>query len=104
MSTTSQTPVDASTPHEVPVRRNGGLFRMASPTEAAKLVTASLGVWRGSGNRLHVELTSDRPSAHGAVPRGSDGTRPVRADETCRTYGYGQLLGDRRSHREFKTN
>ena len=32
-----------------------------------------------------------------------DGTRPMRADQTCKRYRNGQLMGDPKSHREFRT-
>jgi hypothetical protein len=55
--------------------------------------------WRGTGSRRHIQLTAAAPVCN-AAPLRPDGTRPVRADGTCKHCGPGQLLGNRRLLRE----
>jgi hypothetical protein len=91
---------DTSAPLTVEVRADGILKRV-SPGQAAMLVLRGWGEWIGSGRRRYVRLTDSAPlsSLHGWL--GRDGTRPVRADQTCKVYKSGQAIGNPQTHREF---
>lgn len=91
---------DTSAPLTIEVRANG-ILKHVSPGHAEMLVSRGWGEWIGSGRRRYVRLTDSAPvsALHGWG--GRDGTRPVRADQTCRTYKSGQAIRDPRTHREF---
>lgn len=93
---------DGSAPPTIEVRTQEGLLlKRVATGAAAQLISRGWGEWRGRGRRQHVCLTSAAPlsSLHGWS--GRDGTRPMRADQTCRIRVNGQLMGEKRSHREF---
>jgi hypothetical protein len=93
---------DGSARPTTEVRTEDGLLMKRVATGAAEqLVSRGWGEWRGRGCRRHVCLTPAAPlsSLHGW--RGQDGTRPMRADQSCNIRGNGQLMGEPKSHREF---
>ena len=70
-----------------------------SPADAETLCRRGWAEWLGTGTRRHLRLTPAAP-LRVTAPLYSDGTRPVRADGTCKYYGAGQLMGEKISHRE----
>jgi len=81
---------------------DGVLLRRVTSGQADALVAHTHGEWIGTGRRRYVRLTATAPISSIAACRNSGGTRPMRADGTCRIYADGQLMGDPRSHREFR--
>lgn len=70
-----------------------------SPADAGSLCARGWAEWIGTGTRRHLRLTAAAPVRNFA-PLYRDGTRPVRADQTCRLYAQGQLMGNSRTLRE----
>lgn len=86
----------------VEVRLDGALMRRVAIGSAEQLISRGWAQWAGSGSRRYVALTAAAPVS--ALPgwKGRDGTKPVTADQTCRRYEPGQLMGDPRRYREFR--
>jgi hypothetical protein len=80
---------------------DGALLKRVAVGAAEMLVARGWAEWIGSGRRRYIRLTDSAPlsALHGV--RGHDGTAAVRADQTCKVYGDGQLMGAPKSHREF---
>jgi hypothetical protein len=88
-------------PPVVEVRtQDGQLLRRVALGAADTLVARGWSEWVGTGRRRYLRLTDAAPvsALHGW--RGCDGTRPIRADGTCRVYSAGQRMGHARSVRE----
>jgi len=88
-------------PPTVEVRVDGELIRRVSEGSADMLVSRGWAQWRGGGRRRHLELSPRAPVSAFPGWKGKDGTRAMRADQSCEKYGAGQVMGDPRSHREF---
>ena len=67
--------------------------------DAGTLCARGWAEWIGTGTRRHLRLTAVAPLRK-LSPLYRDGTRPVRADHTCRVYGPGQLMGNIHTLRE----
>jgi hypothetical protein len=85
----------------VEVRHNGLLIKRVSVGAGQMLVDRAWGEWAGTGRRRYVALTSNAPLSALRGCSVSVGTRPVRADQTCRVYVAGQAIGNPRTNREF---
>ena len=70
-----------------------------SVADAGMLCARGWAEWIGTGTRRHLRLTAAAPIRNYS-PLYRDGTRPVRADHTCRVYGRGQLMGNSHTLRE----
>jgi hypothetical protein len=89
-------------PPRVEVRADGVLIRRVSLGAAEELVARGWGEYCRTGRRRYVRLTECAPLSSLQSRLIGDGTRPVRADQTCRLYGDGQLMGDPSKMREFR--
>ena len=86
----------------VEVRLNTGeLIRRVAHGAADQLVLRGWAEWIGTGRRRYVRLTASAPLSSLYGWGGKDGTRDMRADQTCKIRGKGQLMGEPKSHREF---
>lgn len=103
MRTNIRSNADSSAQPATEVRADGKLIRRVSEGAAETLVARGWAEWIGTGRRRYVQLTAAAPLS--ALPSwpGRDGTRPVRADHTCRFYADDQLMGDPALFREFPT-
>jgi hypothetical protein len=99
---TDATHADASALLTVEVRLDGALIRRVSADGADELVRRGWAEYRSTGRRRHVALLPGAPLSSYAGLRGRDGTRPVRADGTCKRYGHGQVIGHPVGNREFR--
>jgi hypothetical protein len=81
---------------------DGEVIRRVPQGAAEQLIARGWAEWRGHGSRRHLALTAVAPVSSIRAALAGDGTRPMRADATCRVYGPGQLMGDPKSHREFR--
>ena len=83
---------------------NGTVVNIVPGGVAAKIaVVDGNAAFVGIGHRKRIRYI--RPKAI-KIERwsGADGTRPVRADQTCSIYANGQLMGNARTLREFTAN
>jgi hypothetical protein len=83
----------------------GGLLAMIERSQAAVLLMRGWAEPVGNRTVKYLRLTPKAPlraSTGGSWLGGSCTTRPMRADQTCKLFGDGQLMGARRSHREHK--
>ena len=93
---------DGSARPTTEVRTEDGLLLKRVATGAAEqLVSRGWAEWRAKGRRRHVCLTPSAPLSSLQGWHGQDGTRPMRADQTCKIRVNGQLMGEKKSHREF---
>jgi hypothetical protein len=81
---------------------DGAVIRRVPIGAADQLIARGWAEWCGHGSRRHLTLTAEAPLSSIRSSFVGDGTRAVRGDGTTRTYGAGQLMGDSRSHREFR--
>lgn len=70
------------------------------PERAVEIARTWRYVGCGAANRVKYLRLREVPVGSGTW-RGRYGTRPMRADQTCKVYAQGQLMGDPDSHREF---
>jgi len=86
----------------IDVCADGILLKRVEKSGAEELVQRGWAQWRGTGRRLRVELGETAPlsSLYQRLLR-KDGTRPLRADQTCRVYSDKQSMGDPRKLRDF---
>ncbi|MBZ5727446.1 MAG: hypothetical protein LAP87_20925 [Acidobacteriia bacterium] len=92
---------DVSARPGIEVRADGVLIRRVAPGAADALVARGWGEWMRTGRRRYVRLTEAAPLSSFGSRHVGDGTRPLCADQTCKTYGDNQVMGDPRKIREF---
>lgn len=102
MSTARPSNADRSARPAVEVRADGVLLRRVAPGAAKELVARGWAEWVGRGRRRYVRLTGSAPLSSLASGLVGDGTHPLRADQTCKIYDPGQLMGDPSKLREFR--
>lgn len=83
---------------------DGELTRKVTLEQAESILRQNLGVGRYGGRNgdlkyISLHFVLDVRSAR--LHSGSASTRPVRGDQTCRSFANGQLMGDPRLLREF---
>lgn len=80
---------------------DGGLLRRIPREAAEQLLARGWAEWRGRGRRRYLELTERAPLSSLFGVCGKFGTRAIRADGSGQR-NPGQLLGDPKSHLEFR--
>lgn len=84
---------------EIEVRQGRVLFKRISPSSADVMVRRGWAYWVGTGSRRWLALTEAAPLSW--LPTSRDGTRPIRADQSCKHHAPGQVIGHPRANREF---
>jgi len=81
----------------------GELLARTTPSDADDLCQRGWAQWIGRGRRRYLRLLANPPPLVSRRDwRGPNPTQPVRADQTCRVYAPGQVMGDPTCAREHR--